>query len=135
MRSGEATWQLRPAVSRSPTAHIIAAVPQVSEQCWTLVRALLAVDPALRPSLAAIAAHPWVRAGTSPELLRLNDELLSQARDALGHASEPAHGHRLSSRAGLNTTILIASSSVDWGQVLAELVKVLMSTFHKLLGM
>ena len=85
-----------------------------------LVHTLLAVDPALRPSLAVIGAHPWVRAGTPPELLRLNDELLSQARDALGHASEPAHGHRLSSRVGLNTAFLIASSSVSWGQSPAE---------------
>ena len=55
---------------------------QISDDCWKLVRALLAVDPALRPSLSDIATHPWVAASTPAELLRVNDDLLSQARDA-----------------------------------------------------
>lgn len=53
---------------------------QVSQECWGLLLGMLAMEPALRPSLAQIAAHPWVCAGAPRELLRLNSELLSEAR-------------------------------------------------------
>ena len=59
---------------------------QVSDKCWALLLSMLAADPAARPSLARIAANPWVRNGAPPALLRLNDDLLSKARSTLAGA-------------------------------------------------
>ena len=52
---------------------------QVSDKCYALVLSMLALDPAMRPSLGQIAAHQWVRAGMPQDLLHLNDDLLSEA--------------------------------------------------------
>lgn len=59
-------WEWEAVVDRAGRQPPGLSAPPLTADCETLIRRMLAVDPAKRISIAQIRQHRWVRAGPTP---------------------------------------------------------------------